>query len=401
MKKLYLILCISILYSCSSDNKDQKYSDGLTSYFYVVDLDKATKQDTIKLSSYFRNVKTILLETNKESLFGHIDGVQIWKDKIFILDKQYIKGVLVFNKDGRFIRRIGSIGQAPGEYIATSDFTIDENKEEIYLMDPESRRINKYKIETGEYINAIGIKEKGISIQHIQYEDGKLFGDAFYDKETDKRYMLREIDLQTGLSLEKYLNVSIYNCDYNAFTFKNESFFYCRNQGSPKYTQFFMDTVMTIDKGKIRPYLVIKSKEWVTKDIIKKVRENNSDFLESPYFFEHSIAHDVSNLMEFGDFIYFKYYKKGIPTYVLYNKKTGETQCTNFLINDLLYSINFRLQNIGCSYENKIYGYVDNQQIPMFLDGIPYLVPDLDKIDKIRTLTPDSNPIIFYYECKK
>ena len=37
-------------------------------------------------------------------------------------------GILEFNRDGKFVRKIGNIGRGPGEYVYYSEFTVDDNK---------------------------------------------------------------------------------------------------------------------------------------------------------------------------------------------------------------------------------------------------------------------------------
>lgn len=41
---------------------------------------------------------------------------------------------LSFSRTGKFLNRIGSIGQGPGEYVNYLTFLVDEDKKEVYIF---------------------------------------------------------------------------------------------------------------------------------------------------------------------------------------------------------------------------------------------------------------------------
>jgi len=164
---LCLFLCLP---SCSSkkSNTTEEHILAISENknIYIVDIDSIPKEEKIGYSSVFKKGKTIILETKNECLIGSIDGIQVLEDKLFILD--YLTNSLwVFNKEGKFIRKIGGPGQGPGEYLDISDFTIDPLKKEIYLLD-SSAKIYKYIVDTGNFINSIVIGNDKVFSLHIQ-----------------------------------------------------------------------------------------------------------------------------------------------------------------------------------------------------------------------------------------
>lgn len=74
----------------------------------------------------FSDCKIIELETTEESYFASIGRVYRDSCYIYILDDR-LHSVLLFDKTGKFVRKIHKIGRGPGEYIQLSDITIDEN----------------------------------------------------------------------------------------------------------------------------------------------------------------------------------------------------------------------------------------------------------------------------------
>ncbi|MHA1876675.1 MAG: 6-bladed beta-propeller [Promethearchaeota archaeon] len=72
-------------------------------------------------------------------------------DNIIFLDAK-TRQVIVFDQNGKYIGKIGSIGQGPGEYQAPSALWVDcEGK--IYISDHNTRRINIYD-QSGEYFSS-------------------------------------------------------------------------------------------------------------------------------------------------------------------------------------------------------------------------------------------------------
>ena len=77
-------------------------------------------------SDYFDIDTIIQLETSEECLISRIEEIQLWDNNIYVLDKES-KRVYLFDKNGRFVKRISSIGKGPKEYISLADMDINEN----------------------------------------------------------------------------------------------------------------------------------------------------------------------------------------------------------------------------------------------------------------------------------
>ena len=72
-------------------------------------------------------------------------------DAIFILESdQEHGGMYVFDKEGRFVTRIGNRGRGPGEYILPMSFTIDS--ELIGILDGGMNKLLYYDIHTFEFV---------------------------------------------------------------------------------------------------------------------------------------------------------------------------------------------------------------------------------------------------------
>lgn len=93
---------------------------------------------TINLSSIGKEVSYIPLETAPECLIKSINKILFSDSYIFISE---LNRLLQFDKNGKFIRPIGSSGRGPEEYSHISDFCIDEQKKEIYIISIYSPKI--------------------------------------------------------------------------------------------------------------------------------------------------------------------------------------------------------------------------------------------------------------------
>jgi hypothetical protein len=99
---------------------------------YKIDIKKNIKNlKAINLSTIGKQLSYIPLETTPECLIQKIRKILFSDSFIFI--SEYSK-LLQFDKNGKFIRQIGSSGTGPGEYISVGDFCIDEQKKEIYMI---------------------------------------------------------------------------------------------------------------------------------------------------------------------------------------------------------------------------------------------------------------------------
>ena len=83
----------------------------------------ASKPEKVSLNEIANRIDYIQLETTPESLIGRIGKIQIKDNKMYILD-ELTESILVFNISGQFIRRIGTKGRGPGEYISIRDFAL-------------------------------------------------------------------------------------------------------------------------------------------------------------------------------------------------------------------------------------------------------------------------------------
>lgn len=72
------------------------------------------KETMLKMSELITDYSLVKLETTEDNLIVDINQVERWKDRIYILDSYSpTKGIYVFEKDGRYVGRIGRWDKDP------------------------------------------------------------------------------------------------------------------------------------------------------------------------------------------------------------------------------------------------------------------------------------------------
>jgi len=148
---------------------------------FVLGLSNAqNKQEIIKISpDDFTDQKVMLsdiaddiqyIPLGRGELIAGIASVKI-NDKLIFIGGNRDSGVLEYNIDGSFNRKIGSIGNGPGQYRDGSYITLDNKSQRIYILDSEKVLVYNFK---GTFIRKIGNSEFN-NFSKIHFIDNKLY----------------------------------------------------------------------------------------------------------------------------------------------------------------------------------------------------------------------------------
>lgn len=156
-----------VLFSCSGKEETPFREYHLAGYL--------SDKKTLALEEVSTAIRRVSLETTDESLIKYIAKV-IMTDKLFVV--VHDNRCTLFDRDGGFIRNVGSVGQGPEEYVYLSDVFV--RGDELLFFDFQSRRVLIHK-QTGEFVNAFRTPE-GVTdilpdrdgfIGHLANRDGK------------------------------------------------------------------------------------------------------------------------------------------------------------------------------------------------------------------------------------
>ncbi|WP_308919476.1 6-bladed beta-propeller [Bacteroides fragilis] len=130
MKSILLLLIITLL-GCSSNKKQEPISK---SGVPVINLSEDVSTVlSLLLSESAEKLEIVPLEMTDQSMLGEIRRIQVTDHNIWI-DHGREFYIYRFSRSGKFLNKIGSIGQGPGEYTTYSTFLVDEDKKEVYII---------------------------------------------------------------------------------------------------------------------------------------------------------------------------------------------------------------------------------------------------------------------------
>ncbi len=353
---------------------------------------------------------------NEKVLIGNIDKIQPYKDRLYILDTNIAKGVFVFNKNGKFIQKIGNLGNGPGEYVSCQDFTINKAKEEILIYDTYHERIYIYDMKSGKYRNHIDIKDKN-KIEYIWMNNERLYGvDSYFTDNTRKSYyILQQIDERTGETIAEWMEASQYNKN-GKDEFIPTPLFFPIDKDKDLFAFGLCDSIMCIEKGKLYSYIALTGKRILnTNDIPKGMISSSADVNirtpKSKDFFHKLLTLRkfayIPCVFEHNDYIYIDYSSVASYNTIRYNKTTKETSIYRFLKNDLLYSKepgSHSLPSFMTSDDKGTYQIINSDHLPEIKDSAQEDgVISNRAVNKnvLKELDENSNPIILYYDYKE
>lgn len=107
----------------------------------------------IKATELASDYSFVALESSEKALLGNIGQLEIYGDRIYILDNK-TNAFFVFSKDGKFMRKLESRGNGPGEFISLHSFWIDK-RGYAFILDRQSNRLLKYRLSDLEFVENV------------------------------------------------------------------------------------------------------------------------------------------------------------------------------------------------------------------------------------------------------
>jgi hypothetical protein len=128
------------------------------------------KKKTVLLSDIVKSINYVRLETREDIVLG-TKNVRVTPIDDYLFISQSDQPLIVFDKNGKFIRRIGKMGIGPTEYSNNYSISIDQIGKRIFILNSQRGSILNYSWE-GVYLNEI-VNEK--PILEFEYIGNNLF----------------------------------------------------------------------------------------------------------------------------------------------------------------------------------------------------------------------------------
>ena len=315
----FLFLLVILLQSCINSEEQDSPPIFNNASFQVIRIDTDLETDTVKHSDFARDFEYIELEANENSLIGEIDKMKVDDKYIYILDKDITKSLLVFDRTGNFVTKVGRQGKGPGEYNTINDFAIAANNR-IVISDWSNKSLLFF--ENFKFKNEQKVEER---LESVTFDGSHYYFKIFLmDQISTHELMVTNKNLAI---LSKHFPVPegtepVYVMPYNF-----------RHYGdSITFFRFFRNKVYRLKDGKIFPkyYFDFKGNDarHIYSDTEPVVDLENTTILYTKFF-------------ENPDIIFFNFSKSRRGWFALYNKHTGALKYSSTIANDVGAGVNF------------------------------------------------------------
>lgn len=264
MNKLLILIGIVSLFGCNIASPKKEIL-----FPIEINIEDAIKKE-YALSDFVDSIEYIYLT---EQMSGPIMKYDISDNYAVFYDG--MNRILLFRRDGNYVRQIGRSGKGPGEYVYIRDLILDEQDNTIYAL-CETDHIYKYdlegtfltKIPTEPDTDLLGLVSPGVFVTHI----------ANWSGDKNDRYIVRN---GAGEIIKKYNNPFLYSLKERhqwtkeavKCTFDNQ--LHVKDKG---------DTLFTITENRITPRYIIKNKRSINRSEL--TQEIYDDSFEYSYILE-------------------------------------------------------------------------------------------------------------------
>jgi hypothetical protein len=332
-------------------------------------------EDILKASSFADTVIYVPLETNKESFIGSI--AQVWINNSVILINNFGGNLLMFQHDGKFLRRIGKNGRGPGEYGIIYHF--DVIKDTIYISSSVSRGFLLYDLK-GTFCDEI----------KLNYEP------VYFSSTVDHKLAC--------VTVGRYRYSQTLNAGINYLQ---------KTSTGLLFNSFLSDTIWNISSIKKEPAYVLHMKEKLLP-YEKQIEFSNGNFenfhkLANPYSLVHLIPfQSMMFVFQLHHTIYAD--DSGYDAIYLSNTKNSDLKRfnTSYIYDDLVSKQMLSNERFAYFFPIHSSDYLVTSKKPIdvlkFIDqnkGNNKVVPSSLWLNQMKMIKVDDNPILVFVKLKK
>lgn len=364
-KIVYLSLLLGLFVTCL--RKETKF-DGLQ----VIDLEQGVeKQDSVNITQIGAKIAYVPLETNDSIVLGNFEAL-VTESGIIALD--YNSGIYLFDRKGKFIRKIGQKGQGPGEYGNVASVSIDEELREILVATDGKEELMKFSYD-GTYSKFVDIS----SSQSFVFHNDILFAhkaSVYFWTGAEDSNQLTVYDVKGNIlnqfhpvdfNKTKYLDMFIEDADFSIS--EDKVFYYVVRE----------DIIYNVTQNSLNPFYALNLGKFSFQQDYKwdyngysNARKGNKIWIVSSFVTE--------------SYVFFLVEQTGKRRVVVYDKKADKVY--NRLTNDI--------DCVPITYLSEIYGnkIVTSLSVADLLecDNKESFPKDLKAI--LRELKEDDNPVL-------
>lgn len=223
------------------------------------------------LAKQFKRTRMVQLEYTDDCFIGEIKKVVSTEGMLFILTRN--DEIFCFNETtGKFIKRIGNIGEGPGEYLKATSIFLNEKEKTISVVDDVKSVILVYSID-GKYIEKkqVEMPLAWADCAEMSKDGTLMISTRITGGRPANEYAYITMNPKGKVSyLDPFAPVKVENF---AMSVSNHPMTIC-DEGI-RFFKYLNDTIFTLKEGKVEPYLRLNlGREMPPKDIVAKMGED-------------------------------------------------------------------------------------------------------------------------------
>jgi hypothetical protein len=383
---ILFLLFLSIL-SCKSQDKSLYKFDPRT-----------IEGDEITLSEIADDITYIPLDNIH--LLGRIINIRFTKKEIYLNSRNI--GILAFDRKGKFISKIGSIGRGPGEYRFYLFFCVDEKSGRVYNLADQNGLMQVFS-GTGQFVRSFSLKEHGTPISSIVFYQSRLFAQCAINY-ANAKFEWIIYDTIGNVIKKQNRHLPIFSTNYgsveNPYMFENKLSYY--NAWTDTVFSVLPDLTekpsLTISPGEHRyPQSFLSMEQIMQRKYLglHRIFETERFFIIN-YFYHKYILAIIDKRNQKSFLVYFEYDDSGEnPSSGLANNLDGGS----WFFPESYFAENGREYMIGLQYPYQIKARVASDE---FRNSTP-IYPEKKKELEIlaNSLKETDNPVLVVVRLKK
>ena len=207
------------------------------------------------MDEFIDSVRFIPLEISDKSIIGEISQMKKFEGNFYIHDRM-TRRLMVFDRNGRYLRDIGRFGQGSGEFIAISAFVLNSTERKIGIFDPMRNVVLEYTLE-GVYLGSVAFPDENASSFYLKtiYADGYIYSYARMNWLHNTAFTVRSAKDYSIIDRLRPYPISpsgqmAFEPMVHPFSFVN---------GRLYYVSLFSDVIFSYENGKESPFLLIET----------------------------------------------------------------------------------------------------------------------------------------------
>ena len=344
-----IILCgLIVLFGC----KDHKGLNDLKTDSRVL---VNSLKDTLYISQFVDSISRIVLDVDSKDPIGEIIRVtKVDYNRLIVLGKAgNEKSLFLFEKDGRYLNKVGSQGRGPGEYVSLTSYVFDGANGIIHLYDASQMSIYKYNLD-GSFLEKLKVD--------LIFEDFTITktGNYIYYSPIEKKNMNNKGFLPRGIYLAdrngRYLSIIHTLEQPDNYQFFNQ-FFFTRSEISSNLLSSFDDRLYSFDANRLNTVIDI---DFGKLKLPAYERGNTEiDELTAEYICAKSFGTESQRYLLFLTALS----GSGTVRYCLIDKMNKSCTLYSTLVNDLTTDVGLF---VGSCDNNFYFNVVDNSNEAVF-----------------------------------